>query len=84
MHRGVQLVQNCPTLCELYIHEPIYLNNIINPVSVPLHEQHMLNFIFMDNNALFIEVIIRERLLETGAPQMEPALSPDLNPIENL
>uniref|UniRef100_A0A3B4BWB2 Tc1-like transposase DDE domain-containing protein n=1 Tax=Pygocentrus nattereri TaxID=42514 RepID=A0A3B4BWB2_PYGNA len=29
--------------------------------------------------------IIRERLLETGVPQMErPALSPDLNPIENL
>ncbi len=29
--------------------------------------------------------IIRERLLEAAVPQMEwPALSPDLNPIENL
>ena len=29
--------------------------------------------------------IIREWLLETGVPQMKlPALSPDLNPIENL
>ena len=28
-----------------------YLNNIINPVIVPLHEQHRPNFIFIDNNA---------------------------------
>ena len=28
-----------------------YLNNIINPVIVPLHEQHRPNFIFMDDNA---------------------------------
>ena len=30
---------------------PYYLNNIINPVIVPLHEQHRPNFIFMDDNA---------------------------------
>uniref|UniRef100_A0A8C5HZ72 Tc1-like transposase DDE domain-containing protein n=1 Tax=Gouania willdenowi TaxID=441366 RepID=A0A8C5HZ72_GOUWI len=34
---------------------------------------------------LCISCIIREWLLETGSPQMEwPALSADLNPIENL
>ncbi len=27
-----------------------YLNNIINPVIVPLHEQHRPDFIFMDDN----------------------------------
>ena len=56
-----------------------YLNNIINPVTVPLHEQHRPNFIFMDDNApAHRGLIIRERLLETGAPQMEwPALSPE-------
>ena len=65
---------------------PYYLNNIINPVIVPLHEQHRPNFIFMDDNApAHRGRIIGERLLETGVPQMEwPALSPDLNPIENL
>ena len=65
---------------------PYYLNNIINPVIVPLHEQHRPNFIFMyDNAPAHSGRIIRERLLETGVPQMEwPALFPDLNPIENL
>ena len=65
---------------------PYYLNNIINLVIVPLHEQHGSNFIFMDDNAPAHRVhIIREQLLETGVPQMEwPALSPDLNTIENL
>ncbi|CAK6970414.1 Transposable element Tcb1 [Scomber scombrus] len=65
---------------------PYYLNNIINPVIVPLHEQHRPNFIFMDDNApAHRGCIIREWLLKTGVPQMErPALSPDLNPIENL
>uniref|UniRef100_A0A671VKC8 HTH cro/C1-type domain-containing protein n=1 Tax=Sparus aurata TaxID=8175 RepID=A0A671VKC8_SPAAU len=65
---------------------PYYLDNIINPVIVPLYEQHRPNFIFMDDNApAHRGHIIRERLLETGVPQIEwPALSPDLNPIENL
>ncbi|KAK7883824.1 hypothetical protein WMY93_026947 [Mugilogobius chulae] len=65
---------------------PYYLNNIINPVIVPLHEQHRPNFIFMDDNApAHRGRIIREWRLETGEPQMEwPALSPDLNPIKNL
>lgn len=31
---------------------PYYLNNIINPVFVPLHELHRRSFIFMDDNAL--------------------------------
>ncbi len=63
-----------------------YLNNIINPVIVPLHEQHRPDFIFMDDNVPAPQGhIIRERLLEAAVPQMEwPALSPDLNPIENL
>uniref|UniRef100_A0A673MTP4 Tc1-like transposase DDE domain-containing protein n=1 Tax=Sinocyclocheilus rhinocerous TaxID=307959 RepID=A0A673MTP4_9TELE len=62
-----------------------YLNNIINPVIVPLHEQHRPDFIFKDDNApAHRGHIIRERLLEAGVLQMEwPALSPDLNPIEN-
>ncbi|KAL1277231.1 hypothetical protein QQF64_023904 [Cirrhinus molitorella] len=55
-----------------------------DPVIVPLHEQHRPDFIFMDNNAqAHRDPIIREQLLETGIPQW-PALSPDLNPIENL
>ena len=46
-----------------------YLNTIINPVIVPLHEQHRPNFIFMDDNALAHRGhILRERLLETGGP----------------
>ncbi len=62
-----------------------YLNNIINPVIVPLHEQHRSDFIFMDDNApAHRGRTIREWLLEAGVPQMEwPALFPDLNPIEN-
>ena len=65
---------------------PYYLNNIINPVIVPLHDQHRSNFIYMDDNAQAHRgCIIREQLLETGEPQMEwPTLSPDLNPTENL
>uniref|UniRef100_A0A673HPJ7 Tc1-like transposase DDE domain-containing protein n=1 Tax=Sinocyclocheilus rhinocerous TaxID=307959 RepID=A0A673HPJ7_9TELE len=44
------------------------------------------DFIFMDDNApAHRGRIIRERLLQAGVPQMEwPALSPGLNPIENL
>lgn len=63
-----------------------YLDNIINPVFVPLHEQHRPDFIFMDYNApAHRGRIIREQLLEAGVPQMQwPALSLDLNPIENL
>ncbi len=63
-----------------------YLNNIINPVIVPQHDQHRPDFIFMDDNAPAPRGrIIRERLLEAGVPQTEwPALPPDLNPIENL
>ncbi|KAK7902220.1 hypothetical protein WMY93_018989 [Mugilogobius chulae] len=43
------------------------------------------NFIFMDDNApAHRGRIIRERLLETGVPQMEwTAISPDLSPIKN-
>ncbi|KAK7881405.1 hypothetical protein WMY93_029814 [Mugilogobius chulae] len=68
-----------------FVTSPYYLNNIINPVIVPLHEQHRPNFIFMNDNAPANRGrIIRERLLETGVPQMEwPALSPDLSPIKN-
>jgi len=63
-----------------------YLNNTINAVIVPLHEQHSPNFILTDDNApAHRGRIIGERLLETGVPQMEwSALSPELNPIENL
>jgi len=68
-----------------FVTSPYYLNNI-NSVTVPLHEQHRPNFIFMDNNApAHRGRIIRERLLEAEVPQMEwPVLSPDLNPTENL
>uniref|UniRef100_A0A672KKJ3 Tc1-like transposase DDE domain-containing protein n=1 Tax=Sinocyclocheilus grahami TaxID=75366 RepID=A0A672KKJ3_SINGR len=47
---------------------------------------HNTDFIFMDNNApAHRGRTIREWLLEAGVPQMAwPALSPDLNPIENL
>ncbi len=53
-----------------------YLNNIINPVIVPLHEQQRPDFIFMgDNTPAYQGQIIMERLLEAGVPHMEwPAL----------
>ncbi len=53
-----------------------YLNNIINLVIVPLHEQHRPDFIFMgDNTPAYQGQIIMERLLEAGVPHMEwPAL----------
>ncbi|KAL0183019.1 hypothetical protein M9458_022394, partial [Cirrhinus mrigala] len=72
---------NAPS--EWYCDKPI---QIINPAIVPLHEQHRPDFIFMNDNApAHRGCIIRERLLEAGVPQMElPALSPDLNPKENL
>uniref|UniRef100_A0A672JY19 Tc1-like transposase DDE domain-containing protein n=1 Tax=Sinocyclocheilus grahami TaxID=75366 RepID=A0A672JY19_SINGR len=49
-------------------------------------KQHRPDFIFMDDSApAHRGRIISERLLEAGVPQMEwPALSPDMNPIENL
>ena len=64
----------------------LYLNNIINPVIVPLHEQQRPDVIFMDNNAsAYQDQIIRGWLLEAGVPQMErAALSPVLNVIENV
>ena len=50
---------------------PYYLNNIINAMTLPLHEQYRPNFIFMDDNApAHRGRIIRERLFETGVPQM--------------
>ena len=63
-----------------------YLNNIINPIIVPLNDQHRPNFLFMDDNApAHRGRIIKQRLQEAEVPQMEwPALSPDLNSIENL
>ena len=33
------------------VSSPYYLDNIINPVIVPLYEQHRPNFIFMDYSA---------------------------------
>lgn len=48
--RWVCSIQNCPvngTVTSRY-----YLNNIINPVIVPLHEQHRPDFILMDDNVL--------------------------------
>ncbi|RXN18882.1 2, 5 -phosphodiesterase 12-like protein [Labeo rohita] len=73
------------TPSEWYCDKPIP-PEIINPATVPLHEQHRPDFIFMDDNAPpHRGHIIRERLLEAGVPQVEwSALSPDLNPIENL
>ncbi|MEQ2315894.1 hypothetical protein AMECASPLE_027123 [Ameca splendens] len=49
--RCVWSKQNCLTLCEWYSDDPYYLNNIINIVIAPLHEQHKANFNFMDDNA---------------------------------
>ena len=62
-----------------------YLNNIINPVIVPLHEQHRCDFIFMDDNApAYQGCIHRKWLLEARVPPIEwSALSPAPNPIEN-
>lgn len=53
------------TLCA--VTSRYHLNNIINLVIVPLHEQHRPNFILMEYNAPACRCcIIRERLLKTG------------------
>uniref|UniRef100_A0A8C1IY65 Tc1-like transposase DDE domain-containing protein n=1 Tax=Cyprinus carpio TaxID=7962 RepID=A0A8C1IY65_CYPCA len=65
---------------------PVVRTKHISLFNVPLHEQYRPDFIFMDDNApAHRGRIIREWLLEAGVLQIEwPALSPDLNPIENL
>ena len=84
MGRWVQSVRTALHFVNGTVTSPYYLNNIINPVIVPLHEEHGPNLIFKDDNAPAHQGrIIRGWLLETGVPQMEwPALSADLNPIQ--
>lgn len=63
------------------------LNDAINCIIVPLHGQHTgPTSKFIDDTASAHRGgTIRERLLKTGVSQTwRPALSPDLNPIENL
>lgn len=63
-----------------------YLENMIEPIVVPMFREHRPNFLFMDDNARPHRArIVTGRLQEVGVPQLEwPALSPDLNPIEHL
>lgn len=65
---------------------PYNPNNTIIPGIVLLHKQHSPILIFIDDNTpAHLSLIIRERLLETRVPWLVwPALSPDLNPVENL
>ncbi|MEQ2193214.1 hypothetical protein XENOCAPTIV_026562 [Xenoophorus captivus] len=49
-----------------------YLNDLINPLTVPLHEQHRLTFTIMNNNTPAHQGHIdREWLLETGVLGMK-------------
>ncbi|MEQ2222256.1 hypothetical protein ILYODFUR_024271 [Ilyodon furcidens] len=81
-HSVSRLSSQCRTALHLVngtMISPYYLNNIINPVIVSLHEQHGPNIIFMeDNTPAHPGRIIREQLLETVVNGKEwPERSPD-------
>ncbi|KAL1282355.1 hypothetical protein QQF64_001158 [Cirrhinus molitorella] len=60
--------------------------DIIEPIIIPQFHQHTPNFLFMDDNAPpYRARIVTARLQEVGVPHMVwPAMSPDLNPIEQV
>uniref|UniRef100_A0A3B4YEN0 Transposase Tc1-like domain-containing protein n=1 Tax=Seriola lalandi dorsalis TaxID=1841481 RepID=A0A3B4YEN0_SERLL len=63
-----------------------YLRDIIEPILIPQFRQHTPNFLFMDDNAPPHRArIVTARLQEVGVPHIVwPAMSPDLNPIEQV
>ena len=63
-----------------------YLDTIIDPVIVPLHQLRAPDFLFMDDNARPHRArVVTEHLQRAGVPHLAwPARSPDLNPIEHV
>ena len=63
-----------------------YLDSMATPIVVPLATRQNHNFLFMDHNAPAHRArLVQNALIQNNVVRMEwPALSPDLNPIENL
>ena len=63
-----------------------YLDNMVTPIVVPLATRQNPDFLFMDDNAPAHRArLVQNALIQNNVVRMEwPALSPDLNPIENL
>ena len=68
------------------VNGPYYLENMVIPIVVPLATRQNPNFLFMDDNAPAHRArLVQNALIQNNVVRMEwPALSPDLNPIENL
>ena len=59
---------------------------MVTPIVVPLATRQNPNFLFMDDNAPAHRAqLVQNALIQNNVVRMEwPALSPDLNPFENL
>lgn len=74
----------------LFVHETVtalrYLERILEPIVLPLSHQMGEQFVYMDDNARPHRAnIVNEFFQQQNITRMEwPALSPDLNPIENV
>uniref|UniRef100_A0A3B5ACP2 Tc1-like transposase DDE domain-containing protein n=1 Tax=Stegastes partitus TaxID=144197 RepID=A0A3B5ACP2_9TELE len=71
---------------DLHQDTELLVQDIIETIIIPQFHQHTPNFLFMDDNAPPHRArIVTTRLQEVGVPHMVwPAMSHDLNPIEQV